>query len=79
MKKGIDLIADERRRQIEVEKWTPEHDDEHAENELALAAAVYAIPDSIRNMIADKIALSFEFGISVFHLVNDEIADFVKE
>ena len=35
-------IGDERRRQIEVEGWTPEHDDAHAGGELADAAACYA-------------------------------------
>lgn len=39
----IDEIAAERRRQIEVEGWTLEHDDRHAEGQLALAAAVYAM------------------------------------
>ena len=34
-------VAAERRRQIEAEGWTPEHDDEHAEG-LACAAACYA-------------------------------------
>ncbi|MFD1189688.1 hypothetical protein [Phenylobacterium conjunctum] len=38
----IEEIAAERRRQIEVEGWTPEHDDEHTAGELADAAAVYA-------------------------------------
>jgi hypothetical protein len=37
-----DVLA-ERRRQIEVEGWTPEHDDEHSESEMAVAAACYAI------------------------------------
>jgi hypothetical protein len=36
-------VAAERRRQIEVEGWTPEHDDEHNAGELARAAACYAI------------------------------------
>ncbi|WP_321799768.1 hypothetical protein [Burkholderia sp. BCC1988] len=36
-----DVIA-ERRRQIEQEGWTPEHDDEHDNCEMALAAIVYA-------------------------------------
>jgi hypothetical protein len=36
-------IAAERRRQIEVEGWTPAHDDEHAPGVLAQAAACYAI------------------------------------
>lgn len=35
-------IASERHRQIEVEGWTPEHDDEHCYGEMAKAAACYA-------------------------------------
>ena len=47
-----DVLA-ERRRQIEAEGWTPEHDDEHSVGELAKAAACYALvsagfnPDAI--------------------------------
>lgn len=36
-----DVLA-ERRRQIESEGWTPEHDDEHSLGEMAGAAACYA-------------------------------------
>lgn len=36
-------IAAERRLQIEAEGYTPEHDDQHAGDELARAAACYAI------------------------------------
>ena len=36
-----DVLA-ERRRQIEEKGWTPEHDDEHNCQELAMAAACYA-------------------------------------
>lgn len=40
----IDEIAAERRRQIEAEGWTPEHDDEHdRDHALPRAAACYAI------------------------------------
>lgn len=39
IKSGIDLIAAERQRQIEEEGWTPDHDDQHTNGELALAAA----------------------------------------
>lgn len=35
-------IAAERRRQIEVEGWTPEHDDKHTGGGMAFAAAAYA-------------------------------------
>lgn len=41
---GVDLIAAERRRQIDGEGWTPEHDDMHIKGELARAAASYARP-----------------------------------
>lgn len=40
--KGVALIAAERRRQVEKEGWTHEHDDEHVEGEMAGAAASYA-------------------------------------
>jgi hypothetical protein len=42
MKSPIEEIAAERRRQIEVEGWTSEHDDRHERGELAKAAAAYA-------------------------------------
>lgn len=35
-------VTAERRRQMEVEGWTPEHDDEHRRGEMASAAAAYA-------------------------------------
>lgn len=38
----IDEIAAERRRQMEVEGWSAEHDDEHKRGEMARAAACYA-------------------------------------
>lgn len=39
----LDEIAAERRRQIEVEGWTPEHDDQHRAGDLACAAGCYAL------------------------------------
>ena len=39
---GAEMIAAERRRQIEVEGWTPDHDDEHYCGEMAGAATSYA-------------------------------------
>jgi hypothetical protein len=41
-------IAAERERQVSGENWTPSHDDEHADGELAMAAACYAAPVPIR-------------------------------
>lgn len=39
-----DVLA-ERQRQMSVEGWTPEHDDEHDDGSLAAAAACYALGD----------------------------------
>ena len=35
---GVELIAAERTRQIDVEGWMPDHDDQHSQGELARAA-----------------------------------------
>jgi hypothetical protein len=42
MKTGAELIADERRRQIEEEGWTVEHDSQHEYGTLAVIAASLA-------------------------------------
>ncbi len=44
MKTGIELIAQERQRQVSEEGWTAEHDDGHTDQELARAASCYANP-----------------------------------
>jgi hypothetical protein len=55
--KGAADIAAERQRQIDVEGWTPAHDDEHKTGELAKAASCYAWAagqsDSLREAFAD--------------------------
>ena len=43
MKTGIEIISEERQRQISVEGWTSEHDDTHSKNQLAEAAICYTI------------------------------------
>lgn len=47
---GIELIAAERRRQVEKEGWSESHDDGHDEGALACAAACYAMPAECRLM-----------------------------
>jgi Lar family restriction alleviation protein len=47
-----DVLA-ERRRQIEVEGWTPQHDDEHGAGELADAAACYAAGEMLHLVATD--------------------------
>jgi hypothetical protein len=41
MKTGIELIAEERARQMQREGWTPDHDDGHYGKEMAEAAVAY--------------------------------------
>lgn len=50
MKNGIELIAEERARQVAKEGWTAKHDDEHTGAEMATAAACYALPARQRKL-----------------------------
>ncbi len=43
----LEQIADERSRQINAEGYSREHDDEHADGAIAMAAACYAAPHRI--------------------------------
>ncbi len=42
MSKAIEDVIAERQRQVDVEGWTPEHDDKHTDGALAKAATCYA-------------------------------------
>jgi hypothetical protein len=42
MSKALEDIAAERRRQVEVEGWTAQHDDQYTDGALAKAAICYA-------------------------------------
>lgn len=44
---GAELIALERKRQVEGEQWDQSHDDNHIFHELAIAAGCYALPPTI--------------------------------
>lgn len=48
MKTGIEIISAERKRQIEVEGYDESHDDEQKGEQIAYAAACYAIPNEKR-------------------------------
>lgn len=49
-KTGIELIAEERLRQVVEEKWSYGHDDGHDEDQMATAAACYVLPFRRRMM-----------------------------
>lgn len=44
MKTGIELIAEERKEQVNKHNWTAEHDQQHDGGELAIAAVTLASP-----------------------------------
>lgn len=55
MSEALADIAAERRRQIEVEGWTPEHDDRYEQSELADAAACYAAPGAVTSVVPESV------------------------
>lgn len=54
MKTGIELIAEERQRQIDVEKWDYSHDADYANGELIMAAGCYAA-SALSRHLEDKL------------------------
>lgn len=55
MRSGVEMILAERRRQIEEEGWTAEHDSQHGHGELANAAAAYALHSTGDGLTAREI------------------------
>lgn len=73
---GVQLIADERQRQISAEHWTADHDDAHTDGELRDAAIAYAIacedrPDHNRPDL-------WPWDLSSWKPSNDPIRNLVK-
>lgn len=52
MKTGIELIAEERQRQIKEEGYSAEHDQEYRKGELAIIAMCYTCPAKYRHMFS---------------------------
>ena len=86
MKTGVELIADERKRQIEVEGWDEEHDSEITDCALAVAAAAYAL-DVAANYTGEHETwkdLYKEYSVAIFPFddfkptPNDPIRQLVK-
>ena len=76
MKTGIELIADERQRQITAEGWTPEHDDQHTESELLQAAICYAENGS--NLELGACDVPWPWGENDWKPSQDNIRNLVK-
>ena len=56
---GIEMIAEERARQVAVEGWSPEHDKQHTSGELAWAAVCYAAPAPIFIQMRGPLRVAF--------------------
>lgn len=59
-----DIIA-ERQRQVTTKGWTPEHDDEHVNDEIAAFAALYAMPEACRDWDASETGYGDTFGQAI--------------
>jgi hypothetical protein len=75
LKTGIELIAEERQRQITVEGWTPEHDDTLVKGQLAHAATAYANV-SQRGLVIDWRLWPWEYDL--WKPSKDSIRNLVK-
>lgn len=51
---GVQLIADERNRQISAEGWTSAHDDAYSKRELVRAAVAYALHGVNQSIVDDS-------------------------
>lgn len=69
MKKGIELIAEERQRQIDVEKWDYAHDEDYKNGELIGAAACYAA-NAINKDGINKVRVQIHLDAELDFLVN---------
>ena len=61
---AADVLA-ERRRQIEAEGWSPEHDDDHDCGEIAAMAVFYAMPEAVRDWPARETGYGATWGAAI--------------
>lgn len=60
---GFLRVGAERARQVTIEGWTEEHDDQHTSDELAVAAAIYAAPRHLRTQARLPMFWPWETGM----------------
>lgn len=68
MKTGLDLITEERQRQITDEGWSAEHDDAHTDGQLADAAAFYAMTEDALDFIDEEMGADMHLHFWPFDL-----------
>lgn len=69
----IERITAERKRQIEQENWTSEHDDRHSRGELSVAAAAYAAGRATIVEIKTWTGLEEGYGFNAWDGLTDEV------
>lgn len=62
---AISAVLTERRRQIGVKGWTPEHDDTHVNDEIAAMACFYAMPPGAREWPATETGYGHTLGAAI--------------
>ena len=75
MKNGVELIADERIRQIEEEGWTAEHDSKYRDESLVKAAKCYIDADSTNR---SYVPVTWPWGYEWWKPSGDRIRDLTK-
>ena len=79
---GVSIIEAERIRQITQEGYSPDHDLQHKNGELADAAAAYALTDSTRRIVIDSkigIPIMWPFNMNYYKPTpNDRIRQLAK-
>jgi hypothetical protein len=80
---GVQYVADERQRQIEVEGYTAHHDIQHASDELSLAGVCYALPLPYRKLrLGDENAelawALWPFERIAWRPTDDRVRDLIK-
>lgn len=79
MKTGIELIAEERKRQVEIEGYTADHDKEENDiGQLAFAAAAYACPPAADKVKGFKRTHLFPWDSRVWKPSDDRVRELVK-
>jgi hypothetical protein len=78
MKTGIELITEERQRQISQEGWTPQHDDGHKRMELLKASETYLMHVTNQRHYSSPPYGGWPFEIASWKPSDDPIRNLVK-
>ena len=78
MKSGVELIAAERKRQVNKEGWSAKHDASHTKGELAKAAACYAVEHTDARVVERTDENAWPWDAKWWKPSNDPIKNLIK-